>query len=81
MYNREVTEFAYEKPEFLKVTSCNSQCNTTYLQVILQVSGKYFAETSGFLKNSLHCTFTECHLYFELYKNVSGFLFLIGNQT
>ena len=49
MYNREVTEFAYEKPEFLKVTSCNSQCNTTYLQVILQVSGKYFAETSGFL--------------------------------
>ena len=51
---REVAKFAFEKgnlKEFHishKVTSCYSQRKTTYLQVILQVSGKYFPKTSRF---------------------------------
>ena len=34
------------------MASHNSQCKTTYLQVIFQVSGKYFPETSRFPKGS-----------------------------
>ena len=53
------------------MTSCYSQSKTTYLQVIPQVSGKYFLETARFSR------ITECHLY-ELYKIPSGFSFLVS---
>ena len=58
----------------------NSQCTTTYLQVTLQVVGKYFPKTSGFPVKFFPDTckhwgfasrITECHLY----KNPSGFSF------